>query len=399
MTLYAQHGYGKSDKIQQAIRHNYLSGAILSPRDELPGTIGDLIQEVRGVANSDFVILFDPQYYALTLAQAKDRYLPKYEYYRSGLTRSDFGSLRRIREFVETTLNYERSLDVDMLVSPSVLFSRFDDPWSQIALTMGQESIDFLEEVNEHKPLLVSLVFDENALDDTQSLGDFLDMVSVWRAEGFYVLMRLNDLSYPPKIEERRLGKLMYLVYVLATVNGFRVICGYSDLVGVLLHAVGAGAACSGWSQNLRRFSLQRFEPDVRGRTPRPRYTSLPLLNSILVGEELVNVYRVGLLGEVLSSTQQDVVFSRGNPGDASWSNRESCLHHWAVLSRLFDEVTASDSVSERLGIVENWIHQALAHYSVLENAGVMFGTYSGGTNLRVWLKAIEEFRADAGMR
>lgn len=398
MYIYAQHGYGKSDKIETGMYSGDLSGVILSPRDEAPDRLSDFVGHLRSSFEDKVKILFDPQFYATTIAPVSDGYLPEYRFYQSGLTRAQFIAQRDIQGYVEKTLGYQADLGLDRLISPSVLFYDFRDPWSQIALSLGQESITFYEKIRGAPDLLISLVVDENALQNVESLNEFLDIISLWNVAGYYFLIRFNDLNYPALVEENSLTNLIYLVYVLAEINGFEVVCGYSDFVGLLLHAVGAEATGTGWSHTLRQFSLRRFIPSTGGRRALPRYTSDQLLNSILVVPELDSIYDVDLLDNVLSNTKYDDVMRSKNPANAPWPSNTACLHHWQVLSGIAKEISSQGSVAQRLTFLEDIIQQGLATYRLLEGAGVLFQATTGSRHLHVWLRAIQMFRQEAGI-
>jgi hypothetical protein len=396
--IYAQHGWGKSDKIEAGLRAGHLSGVILSPRDEQPNRMADLVDDLRDEFGEEITILFDPQFYATTVVPARDGRLPDYSYYEPGLARGRFIAQADIQRYVENTLAYQTTLRLDRVIAPSVLFGDFRDPWSQIALSLAEEAIVVHAGLGSAPPLLVSLVIDESALRSRDALNEFLDIITVWDLAGVYVVVRCNDPNYPALLEETSLANLMYLVYVLAKVNGLEVVCGYSDLVGLLLHAVGAKATGTGWFNSLRQFSLARFQPTTGGQQPRARYTSTPLLNSILVLPELEACHQVGAIGQVLSTTSYDGVMASGNPANSPWPLEVACLHHWEVLHDVAQLVSSQLSVAENLAVLEDRVRQAVATYRLLEGAGVVFEPSTGPRNLALWLRGIASFRADAGI-
>lgn len=398
MHIYAQHGHGKSDKIEAGLRQGRLSGVILSPRNEQPDRMMAYVDALRREFGDQVTILFDPQFYVTTVTPARDGSLPDYPYYKPGLTRGQFIAQDDINRYVRETLAYQTTMPLDRIIAPSVLFTDFRGPWSQIALSLGREAIAEHATLVDAPPLLLSLVVDESALRTRDALDEFLDIITTWDMAGFYLVVRCNDLNYPALFEEVSLANLVYLVYVLAEVNGLEVVCGYSDLVGLLLHAVGARATGTGWFHGLRQFSLARFQPATGGQQRRPRYTSTQLLNSILVVPELETAYQVGAIAQVLSNTPYDGVMTSGNPANASWPPHVACLHHWKVLSDAARLVSSQESVAENLAVLDNNIQQAIAAYRALENAGVVFEPSSGSRNLALWMRVIGSFRADAAV-
>jgi len=398
MTVFAQHGYGKTNKIETGIMAHHISGVILSPRDESPDNLQAYIAGLRTQFSNGITILFDPQFYATTVLPVRDGHLPEYDYYQSGLTRARFIAQTDIRRYVADTLNYQANLPLDSIISPSVLFGDFQDPWSQIALSMAQEAITHHAGLPNAPPLLLSLVMDEGALRSRDALDEFLDIITVWNVAGVYLVVNRNDRNYPALFDETHLANLMYLVYVLSHVNGLAVICGYTDLVGLVMHAVGANVSCTGWYNSLRQFSLARFRLMTGGRQPRPRYASAPLLNSILIVPELAAAYSVGRIAQVLSQTAYDGVMATGDPANAQWPPNTACLHHWEVLDRLTREVSSHGSVAQNLSLLEEWIGQGIAIYRLLEQLGITFESATGSREIEVWQRAIHAFRGEAGI-
>ena len=398
MSIYAQHGWGKSDKIIRGISDNSISGIIWSPRDEEPESLSLAINEHKTRA-SNAIMIIDPQFYATTITNARSGKLPNYTYYpNSLLTRANFNNPQNIQDYAKNAIDYQLTLGVDRIVSPTICFEDFQDQWSQIALMMANAAINYHASISNIPPLLVSFVLSETALSSTPGLEDFLDGVSVLETQGMYLIIVRSSQPYPTSLEPNRLENFLYLVYTLAHVNQFEVICGYSDLESVILHAVGVNATGCGWYSNLRQFSFDRFLPASGGQPPRPRYTSLPLLNSILT-EELDSINYIGQLSSVLSGSIYDGAFSnQPTPSIVAWPLDVSTLHHWFVLQQAVSRVLSGTSVSQRLDICVDMIGQAEVRYQQLMRSGVAFETPSSNRNLRNCMTAISGFRSRVGV-
>lgn len=397
MAIYAQHGHGKSDKIEVALRQGTISGVILSPKDESPANVASYVDELRREFGTRVSVLFDPQFYA-TVNGSRLGALPEFPYFRPGLTRSNFIAPGDITRYVSDTLNYQLTLGLDRLISPAVLVSDLRDPWSQISLSMALEAIAFRGQQAGAPDLLLSLVLDENAFRVKEALEEILDIVTAWNVKGFYVVVRRNDTSYQAAFDPDVLGNILYLVHVLSNLNDFELVFGYSDLCGVLLQAVGAKVTCTGWHNSLRQFSMNRFLPSTGGRAPRPRYTSSSLMNSILVLPELQAIQRIGSLSQVISDTSYDDVMRSGNPTNAPWPANVSTLHHWEVLSRTCSEIISSGSIQGRLNALESRVRQAIALYTMLEQRGAVFEQATGKGELQTWVRAIRSFRTEVAV-
>ncbi len=395
MTLLAQVGYGRSDKIQTGIQAGSISGAILSPRDEDPAKLASFVQTLRNT-NPASTILFDPQFYAATIVSPRDQYLSKYPYYSqaSGLNRTQFKP-KEVNKYVSDCLDYQTNSlpDLTYQISPSVLFEDFRDSWSQIALSMAESAID--KASYPHK-LLISLIISEQAFKSSDALDEFLDALSSLEVGGFYILICRNVNGHPCNFDSSILHNIMYLTYVLGAINDYKVFFGYTDWYGALLMAAGAHSVATGWWQNLRNFSLTRFLPTSGfARRPKKRYPSTPLLSSTLFIPELEGINSLGWLSQVLSGITQDHVFNGVTPVEAeqNWSDETYCLAQWEAMSNLLASI-ASQTQNNRLTHLLALINKSKNLYDLLMARGIIFDANTGPRHLESWCDSIQAFNA-----
>lgn len=402
MYIYAQEGHGRGSKIQEGLRAGNLTGVILSPFDESELRQAVFIKELRLEFKDAVDILFDPQFYVSTLNPVRPRDLQGYDYFKPNLTRDDFTRPANIREYVSKTFDCQERLNLPRWISPTVMINDFsdEDSWRNISMSLANESVDSAGERQALGKLLVSFVFDEAAVRSMASLDSFLDTLTGWRIKpaGFYLLMRYRDeRKYPANLEEAPLANLMYLVYVLSGLHGLEVILGFMDLPGLLLHAVGAYATGTGWHQSLRQFSLKRYQPrKPGGGGPNDRYTSAPLLNSILVVPELANIAEQGLNDMVLTRNDYDAAMDSATPGNAPWPQNTSYQHHWAVLASLARDISSQLDISDRLDRLQEMIDRALGIYDTIDAAGIVFSEETSRRNIEQWRGAVQRFRGMA---
>ena len=388
MTILAQHGWGKSDKIERGIADGSIQGVIMSPRDESPARIASFLSTIQ----PNVVRLVDPQLYAGTIWPVRDGKLPSYPHYRQHLTPTSF-SPAAIRDFVQSALGWQGGLDVSAVVSPTVMVDDLRSQWAQIAMMLAQETV---AQHDGTKPLLISLVVGEDALRQRMPVDDWLDSLTQLDVDGFYLVVRRTSETYRQHYEPEVLASLLRVCYSLAELNQYQLYVGYSDMAALLLHAVGVTGTGAGWFATLRQFSLRRFEPVTGGRRARARYSSLPLLNSIYV-TELDGIYNGGRLADVLSSTPFDTRFNTAtNPENVVWPDDDAALHHWCVLADISRSLVGT-RVGDRLDSARNLIAQARAVYAQIGTL-VPFTTETGPTHLDQWLDALNRFRSDAAV-
>ena len=208
---------------------------------------------------------------------------------------------------------------------------------------MAAESVSYFGEVDDQRPLLVSFVINENAFRSNPEFEEFLDIITDFECEGFYLVIRRTEREYSQGMEQDLLSSILYMTHTLASLNEFEVFYGYCDFLGIPLHAAGATGTACGWTQGLRRFTFARFEQSSGGRPARDRMSSLPLLNTIFINPELDNIERLDLLEQVLTNTRFDSELKNRSPSTVSWPTDVSALHHWQTLADGIADVTVSN--------------------------------------------------------
>ena len=391
MTVLAQHGWGKSDKIERGLSDGSIAGVIMSPRDESPTNLATFLSSLQ-VSHPNAERLVDPQLYAATIWPVRDGKLQNYPHYSRHLTPTSF-TPGTIQGFISNALGWQSGLDISAVVSPTVMVDDLSSRWAQIAMMLAQETLSKHDGI---KPLLISLVVAEDALRQRVPVDDWLDSLTQLDVDGFYLIVRRTSENYRQHYEPEVLASLLRVCYSLAELNQYRVFVGYTDMATLLLHAVGVAGTGAGWSASLRQFNLRRFQPVSGGRQPRTRYSSRPLLNSIYM-TELDGIYGGGQLTSALSGTAFDARFNGTvNPENVPWPPDEAALHHWQVLGDIALSPMGA-TVRDRLDSARNVIAQARSDYAQAA-ALVPFTTETGSTHLDQWLDGLNRFRSDAAV-
>lgn len=393
MKLYAQHGWGKGEKVDRGVDDRVIAGVVLSPHDEAPSDMSAYVAELsRGRFRPD--LLFDPQLYVSVIRDANEGKLPQYDYYRPNSSLRDFATLRSVQLLVRKCIDFQRDLRLTHILSPTICAESFTDRSAQIALTLAQETLDYWTGISgERRPLLLSFVFSEFALAHSDQVSEFLDTISLLEADGFYFVVERNNPVYSQDFQSTRLAQMARMVYSLKR-SRFDVICGYSDFLSLFYGSVGADAGATGWSQKLRRFNRARFQPSAGGRRARDRYSSSKLINSIYL-TELDACQDAQKLRAVKSGTAYDRCFDgRSYPSGVSWSAEDRELHHWASISLLLANLTTTN-VRDRLNILSLLVADAQTLYRDLARLGVSFEPPNGPSHLESWAEAIAMFLSE----
>ena len=125
-------------------------------------------------------------------------------------------------------------------------------------------------------------------------------------------------------------------------------------------------------------------------RRPLVRYSSGPLLNTILLSE-LEQIHGFGRLNDVLSGVGLDSEITRStSPESSDWNERLAERHHWQTLADM--DSTFGTGVRSNVRELLTRVAHAQSLYSDLESKGVRFSRNCNGDHLPDWNEALHEF-------
>lgn len=205
MGLLAQHAYGKSQKIEIGLSNNSLSGIILSPKAEMPERMEEYIAEMQA---RNVEMYFDPQFYICAFeGDIGCGKLDKYNFYPEGIINKKYLSIpSNIQDIVKRNIEYQKKCNMKTIISPNIFFESFDSRMSQIALSLANESIRYMESEN----IMISICVHESAFANFEDVKDFLDIITLFEVEGFYVIIERNNYNTPNMIDSDSMASQIY---------------------------------------------------------------------------------------------------------------------------------------------------------------------------------------------
>ena len=394
MAILAQHGYGKASKIENAINDGSLSGVILSPNDmERPSFESYTSQLARNYPSATRIVdpLVHAQYFRSRDLRRGSK-LRQYPYFAHAAASSSPPSRTSIQAIVQECLDWQANLPLTHLVSPTICISSLNNPTQLSATEFAIQSIRHHQRSSYIEPLLVSFVIEEDALADANAVANWLGSIRDLECYGFYIVIRRSITRYEQTFLPHKLLQLLNICYVLSELSRFNVIMGYTDMLSLLLHAVGVADTGTGWYFNLRWFSDTRFYQEGGGNrdTNPPRYSAFQLLNSIR-GEDLTLIQSNGLMQYATTGGARDATaIATALTPNGSNSTDPIVRHHWAGLAGIVNRMT-SLTISDRLDIAERAILIAQQNYHGLSN--ISFVPPFDDAHLHDWAVALREFR------
>ena len=393
MSIFVQHSHGKSDKIDTLIEKEFTTGIILSPKGESsPQKMAEVIKTYS--KNPNLEILFDPHFHLGLIENCTDTKIKDYPYYISPLTAKHFSSPQKIINYVSSTLEYQiKNLNLSKFISPTCIIESFET--SLASILMAQSSVDYANDNNITKSLYVSFVISENAFRGSKdSLDDFItNITSIDNLDNVYLVIDKINEGYSQQMDADILQNILYFVYSLSNRNNINIICGYSDLIGLVYLTAGAKILATGWSQKTRYFSKNNYKEMSGGSQPKPRYTSIPLLNSIFNVPELQTIKNLGYFEEVLSNTSYDSILIENDLTTDAWNRSISYYHHMECINILAKEIENIDNIEQRIDLMLEKINNANILYTKLIHANVPFDTHNDKKHLKQWKSALENFK------
>lgn len=329
MTLYAQHGYGKADKLNRLGSAGRIGGVVLSPGDE---GVDTLRQTVRDLTARGVVTVLDPQTYVYSIPDAFARCHDEHGLEFGALS---WGTLTAadIQGHVAAVIAANDRVQSDgPIIAPSPRQLLFADPWTPFTLQYAREAVR-----TAGRPVLASVMIEEAGLGDWSAIEQWLDVATTLDVVGFYLIVGRRG-AYPVSWEPTLLVNFLRLVYRLGVLNDYRLLIGYSDIAGLAALAMGADAIASGWSYKQRHFLSERWVPRKGGAQAIPRVTALGLLAPLVAVGEGQAASRSPLAARVVpdATLRQRIATNAG-----SWANPEAQLQYLETLAELVRDVEA----------------------------------------------------------
>lgn len=390
-------GYGKGDKVDRAIHDKSIGGVILSPRDEKKESLEASVINMQSLyKNLD--ILFDPQLYYTTYAEAVCKNLDSYSYF-PGIINLSYFKFRNINKVIVDCLEYQDQLSLNTLVAPNIIINNFSSRDAQIALNFADESAQVGKEMG--KEVYASLLFNESALNETSNLNTFLNELSVLDVKGFYITVVRNQSQYDQNFESSlQIKNLLSMMYSLREINHYDIVMGYTDVLGALFMPFDIKGISTGWHNSSKKFTVkQKILPSSGGRLPRERYTSNFLLNSVYLSEIDSIAEQFGTKSKefqtLLSKTPYDNLLQITSTPSANWNRSLSHLQHWAAINNLIKEFNQQPNISKKFDLLEVKISNAEKLYDYFKHKSIQFEMATSKRHLQNWADGISEFRQE----
>ncbi len=387
MKLLAQIGHGLGDKLSVGLGEGIIDGGIFSPKDLQASTVTARVNEIRtSFPNAE--ILIDPQYYASLYANHPNANMgclldwPYFNSHRLG----DLERSKVVQQVLNNCFESVCEINTTSVIAPNIMISKsLDSREAVIAKSFMRESLEVYSRRNDNRPLFASLVINREALQDRREFEDFLNDITGadFALDGVYLIIAGRSPDARSDYFHTDVISNWMMLNLSLSINGIKVVNGYSDLLTPFLGAAGGAYGSTGWWSNLRMFSMERFCPSRNGgRLPVIRYLSKALLNRITFFEKDAVA---SLFPEVLNGLSHDWDY------DPEPSRSVEVMQSWEALRDL-NQSMVSDDVMTSIGNCRRAIEIAKQLYTNIAASGITLDGKSQGDHLEAIEEGLKQF-------
>jgi len=318
------HQLGDKNQImaQEQIETGNGVGVILSPRDLALEKATEYAAVYREL---EAEVLWDPQFYLPEFSNDNLDTYPTSDHRVSisDLAKFDAAQLGKLRDALQSV---SQALQVDAILAPAVIYQAGHAD----LLRLNERLLAIAREVGAAlgKPTYATVVFGRSATSSDQTLGPLLEHVTGLPSDGWYFGFEFEPERVPT---DRATVKRCCTTTLALACTGRPVMHAFAGLMAPLGLGSGATAAAIGHSQNLWRFSPERWqpsEPGGGGGAP-PRFFSRSLWGTIVHPDELVQL-DAALRGRVITPSAFSGSVTANPP--QPWSKWDAHKHLLAII-------------------------------------------------------------------
>jgi hypothetical protein len=356
-------------------------GVILSPRDLTLGNAATYAEAYRVLGAS---VLCDQQFYLPEFSN------PKLESYPTDAHRASISDLMKIgaaelAEFGQALREVSEKLGVDAILAPAVLYEAGrPDLWQ-----LNKRLLAVAREIGValNKPTYATVVIGRSATSSDQTLRPILEHVTGLASNGWYFGFEFEPERVPSDrgAAERCCGAILTLAC-----TGRPVLYAFAGPMAPLAIGSGATAVAIGHSQNLWRFSPERWQPSEGGGggAAPPRFFSRSLWGTIIHPDELAQL-SAALKARVITPSAFSGAVTANPP--QPWSKWEAHKHLLAIIGAEVTRLSAMAGARTAANAVVQLLRDAVAlHAEIRQTTGIVL---ADGTSLYQgnWRAAMED--------
>lgn len=349
--------------VEEQLQNGAGVGVVISPRDL---SRDNAIQYAASYRAEGAEVLIDQQFYVPDFTN------PKLESYPISTFRASVSSLNRISdqdliEFANQLRIDHQALAAHGLIAPAVVYEAGRADIIQLNARLFGAAKQVGDQLS--IPTYATVVLGRSVASSDQTIHPILSQVTALNSDGWYFGFEFEDERVPSSRDSIR--RCCSAGLTLAC-TGKPVLHAYAGPLGLLSYAFGATGAAVGHSQNLWRFTRERWQPtgvQGGGGDAPPRFFSTTLWGTIIYPDETVRL-PAALRAQVLTHSS----FSGPVNSNLNWERWDSGKHLVYMLATTYAQTAAVTNARLNAQGAMARLQQAVALHQTIRQNGVFLG-------------------------
>lgn len=329
---------------------------------------------------------FDPQFYLINDRKGK---LNTYNFLEMGIETSDYDKLTR--STAKKCLDFQIENNFLYNIIPSRYFDELPiNYYEQSYESIISPFVKYHSAASDRDNLLMTVIIKETHLKDEASRNNVLNWItSIREIKGVYLIFEDKSNTKQIKDSEFLFNAILFIHYL--KMNKLEVHIGYTNTEGILYSIAQPDSISMGSYENLRNFSIRRFESTQNKAMKSPRAR-------LYVGNlyQWIDYDYIKSIVKLYPDYKNLIEHSRYNPTifeptfEWHFQKPELYKHFFKVFS---DQVNnLPDNRIERINSIKNSFKKALEIYKKLSSFGIALDENSDGSHLTHWINTISYF-------
>ena len=369
--------------VEEQLQQGAGVGVIISPRDLSRKNAITYAEHYRALGAE---LLLDHQYYVPGFTNER------FDSYPISRFRQGVSSLNKISDQDLTDFRNELRVDheelkADAVIAPAVVYQAGRADILQLNARLFAASKRVADDLK--IPIYATVVLGRSVTASDRTLQTVLSQATALSCDGWYFAFEFEDERLPSVRETVRRSCIAGLILAC---TGKPVLHAYAGPMGLLSFGFGATGVAIGHSQNLWKFTRDRWMPAASqggGGDAPPRFFSNALWGTIIYPDETSQ-----LPAAIRNQVSTPSPFSGPVASNLPWSRWDSGKHLVYVLAQQFSTMAAETDPRKNARAAIALLDKALSLHATIQQSNVFLGDNTNAYQAN-WKAALEDLLRD----
>ena len=347
--------------VEEQLRAGHGVGVVLSPRDLKADALGDFAVTYRGLGAD---VIIDPQFY---VPDFSNKNLQTYPISKFRQSVSDLHQISdpELNELAAELEAWTRTVQASAVVAPAVLYEAGRPEIVQLNARLFKAAKSVGNAIG--VPTYATVGLAKSVTAALKTVTDALNAATALQPDGWYYAFEFKDERIPSARDA--VYRCCEAGLTLAA-TGQPVLHAYGGPMGLLSFGFGAAGVGIGHSQNLWKFTRDRWEPPTaptKRKTPPPRFFSQSLWGTIVHPDETAQLSAT-LRSAVLTPSTPFCGPVHANP-PRIWKGWDAKKHMLCVMAQTFATLAKSKTARTAATVAVKQLKDAVALHDRIKQA------------------------------